>query len=168
MDLQLTGKRAIVTGASQGIGLAIAHALAAEGVDVVLAARSEDKLKAAAAEVAARSGRRAIAVATDVTDAAAVQALVARTVAELGGVDILVNNASNQSIGGGFPRLAATTDEVILGDLDVKVLGYIRVARTVAPLLVEQGWGRIINVSGSGTSRPCPSCGPSATSAWWR
>ena len=68
MDLQLTGKRAIVTGASQGIGLAIAHALAAEGTDVVLAARSEDKLKAAAEQVAARSGRRAIAVPTDVTE----------------------------------------------------------------------------------------------------
>jgi NAD(P)-dependent dehydrogenase (short-subunit alcohol dehydrogenase family) len=150
MDLQLAGKRAIVTGASQGIGLAIAHALAAEGVHVVLAARTEGKLKAAANAVAERSGRRAIAVPTDVADDESVRTLVTRTVSELGGVDILVNNASNQVIGSGFPRLADTTDEVFWGDLDIKVLGYIRMARTVAPLLVEQGWGRIINISGLG------------------
>jgi NAD(P)-dependent dehydrogenase (short-subunit alcohol dehydrogenase family) len=75
---------------------------------------------------------------------------VARAVSELGGVDILVNNASNQAIGAGFPGLAGTTDEVFWGDLNVKVLGYIRMARAVAPLLVEQGWGRIINISGLG------------------
>ena len=151
MDLQLTGKRAIVTGASQGIGLAIAHALAAEGADVVLAARSEDKLTGGggAGRRAQRPQGRSRCPPTSPSDAA-VQALVARTVSELGGIDILVNNASNQSIGHGFPRLAGTTDDVFWGDLDVKVLGYIRVARAVAPLLAEQGWGRIINVSGSG------------------
>ncbi|ASR01713.1 SDR family NAD(P)-dependent oxidoreductase [Gordonia rubripertincta] len=150
MDLQLTGKRAIITGGSKGIGLATAHALAAEGVDVVLAARTADTLKDAAEEVARRSGRRAIPVVTDTGDDESVRALVARAVDELGGVDILVNNASNQAIGAGFPDLAGTTDDAFWGDVNVKVVGYLRTARAVAPLLTEQGWGRIINVSGLG------------------
>ncbi|MGH7291700.1 MAG: SDR family NAD(P)-dependent oxidoreductase, partial [Myxococcota bacterium] len=103
MDLQLTGKRAIITGGSKGIGLAVAHALAAEGVDVVLAARTQETLEKAAAEVAERSGRRAIPVVTDTGDDDSVKALVARAVAELGAVDILVNNASNQAVGKGNP-----------------------------------------------------------------
>jgi NAD(P)-dependent dehydrogenase (short-subunit alcohol dehydrogenase family) len=150
MDLQLTGKRALITGGSQGIGLAVAHALAAEGVDVVLAARSPDTLAKAAAEVAERSGRRAVPVVADTGDDASVRALVARAVEELGGIDILVNNASNQTIGGGFPGLAETTDEIFWGDVNVKVVGYLRTARAVAPHLIEQGWGRIINVGGLG------------------
>ncbi|MET0453703.1 MAG: SDR family NAD(P)-dependent oxidoreductase [Mycobacterium sp.] len=150
MDLQLADKRAIITGGSKGIGLAVAHALAAEGVDVVLAARNRDTLEKAAAEVAERSGRRAIPVVTDTGDDASVSALVARAVEELGGVDILVNNASNQTIGAGAPNLADTTDAAFWGDVNIKVVGYLRTARAVAPLLVDQGWGRIINVSGLG------------------
>jgi NAD(P)-dependent dehydrogenase (short-subunit alcohol dehydrogenase family) len=150
VDLQLTDKRAIITGASQGIGLATARALAAEGVDLVLAARNAENLETAAKSVATASGRRVIAVPTDVTDDAAVQALVARTVEELGGVDILVNNASNQSIGSGFPGLAGTTDEAFWGDVNTKVVGYLRTSRAVAPHLIAQGWGRIVNVSGLG------------------
>ncbi len=149
-DLQLTGKRAIITGGSKGIGLATAHALAAEGVDVVLAARGKEALDAAAKEVSARSGRHAVGVVTDTGDDDSVKALVARTVELFGGVDILVNNASNQEVGGDFPDLAGTSDEAFWADVNVKVLGYIRTARAVAPLLVEQGWGRIINVSGLG------------------
>ncbi|WP_319446397.1 MULTISPECIES: SDR family NAD(P)-dependent oxidoreductase [unclassified Mycobacterium] len=150
MDLQLTGKRAIITGGSKGIGLAVAHALAAEGVDVVLAARNQETLEKAAAEVAERSGRRAIPVVADTGDDESVKALVARAVEELGGVDILVNNASNQTVGAGFPSLAETTDEAFWADVNIKVVGYLRAARAVAPHLVDQGWGRIINVSGLG------------------
>ena len=150
MDLRLTDKRAIITGGSKGIGLAIAHALAAEGVDVVLAARTRDPLEKAAAEVAERSGRRAIPVVADTGDDESVKALVAHAVAELGGVDILVNNASNQAIGSAFPGLAGTTDEAFWGDVNVKVVGYLRTARAVAPHLIDQGWGRIINISGLG------------------
>jgi NAD(P)-dependent dehydrogenase (short-subunit alcohol dehydrogenase family) len=154
MDLQLTGKRAIITGGSKGIGLAVAHALAAEGVDVVLAARTQETLEKAAAEVAERSGRRAIPVVTDTGDDESVKALVAKAVEELGGIDILVNNASNQAIGSAFPDLAHTTDEAFWGDVNVKVVGYLRAARAVAPHLAAQGWGRIINVSGLGYRQP--------------
>ncbi|WP_273732111.1 SDR family NAD(P)-dependent oxidoreductase [Mycolicibacterium septicum] len=150
MDLQLTGKRAIITGGSKGIGLAVAHALAAEGVDVVLAARTQETLEKAAAEVAERSGRRAIPIVADTSDDESVRALVAHAVEELGGIDILVNNASNQAVGAGFPDLAGTTDEVFWDDVNVKVVGYLRTARAVAPHLAGQGWGRIINISGLG------------------
>jgi NAD(P)-dependent dehydrogenase (short-subunit alcohol dehydrogenase family) len=150
VDLQLSGKRAIITGASQGIGLAIARSLAGEGVDLVLAARTADKLTAAANTVAAESGRRVVAIPTDTGSDESVRALVAGAVEELDGVDILVNNASNQVIGADFPDLAGTTDEAFWGDVNIKVVGYLRTARAVAPLLVAQGWGRIINVSGLG------------------
>jgi NAD(P)-dependent dehydrogenase (short-subunit alcohol dehydrogenase family) len=150
MDLQLTGKRAIVTGGSRGIGLAVAHALAAEGVDLVLAARDPVRLAAAAAAVGEASGRQVAAVPTDTGDDDSVRRLVDGTVDELGGVDILVNCAANQVVGGGFPGLAGTTDAMFWEDVNIKVLGYLRTARAVAPLLVEQGWGRIINVSGLG------------------
>ncbi|MDL9937788.1 SDR family oxidoreductase [Gordonia sp. ABSL1-1] len=150
MDLQLSGKRALVTGASKGIGLSIAHALAAEGVDVALAARDRETLEKAAAEVAERSGRRAIPIVADTGDDASVRALVDGAVAALGGLDIVINNASNQQIGGGFPDLEGTTDEAFWGDVNIKVAGYLRVARAAAPVLKAQGWGRIINVSGLG------------------
>ncbi|SNQ49839.1 Short-chain dehydrogenase/reductase SDR [Frankia canadensis] len=150
MDLGLTDRRAIVTGASQGIGLAVAHALAAEGVDLVLAARSADRLRRAADEVAQRHGRVVHAVPTDTGVDESVRALVDETVARLGGVDILVNNASNQTAGYPFPPLADTTDEAFWADVNVKVVGYLRTSRAVAPHLVAQGWGRIINISGLG------------------
>ena len=150
MDLQLEGKRAIVTGGNQGIGLAIAHALAAEGVDLVLAARNEEKLAAAAEAVSARSGREVVPITVDVTDGESVRRLVTGAVDALGSVDILVNNASNQVTGAGMPTLAETSDEMFWDDVNVKVVGYLRVARAVAPHLIEQGWGRIINISGLG------------------
>lgn len=150
MDLQLEGKRGIITGGNQGIGLAIAHALAAEGADLVIAARNEGKLKAAAEAVSARSGRKVVPLGVDVTDDNSVKNLVAGAVEALGGVDILVNNASNQAVGAGMPTLADTSDQMFWDDVNVKVVGYLRVARAVAPHLIEQGWGRIINISGLG------------------
>ncbi|WP_433754768.1 SDR family NAD(P)-dependent oxidoreductase [Nocardia sp. CA-135398] len=150
MDLNLDGKRAIVTGGSRGIGLAIAHGLAAEGVDVVIAARSAEPLEIAARKLADETGRRVIAVPTDTGDDDQVQALVQRTVTELGGVDILVNSAATPWSAGSPTDLTATTDEVVRREIEIKVLGYLRTARAVAPHLVEQGWGRIINISGLG------------------
>ena len=100
MDLQLTGKRAVVTGGSRGIGYAIASALAAEGADVALLARDPARLDAAARQLAAASGRRVLALPADTTDDAAVRAAIARTAGELGGVDILVNNAAEPATPG--------------------------------------------------------------------
>ena len=109
MDLQLTGKRAVVTGGSRGIGYAIASALAAEGADLALLARDPARLEAAARQLAAAHGRRVLALAADTTDDAAVRAAIARTAGELGGVDILVNNAAEPAAPGS-PRALADVD----------------------------------------------------------
>ncbi|MET9026538.1 SDR family oxidoreductase [Nocardia sp. NPDC004168] len=150
MNLDLDGKRAIVTGGSRGIGLAVARGLANEGVDVVIAARAAEPLAAAARTLAEETGRRVVAIPTDTGDDGQVEALVERTVAELGGVDILVNSAATPWSAGASADLAATSDDVVRREVEIKVLGYLRTARAVAPHLVEQGWGRIINISGLG------------------
>jgi NAD(P)-dependent dehydrogenase (short-subunit alcohol dehydrogenase family) len=147
VDLQLTGKRAVVTGASRGIGLAIADTLAAEGADVVLVARQREALEAAAGRIA-RHGGRVLAVAADTTDDAAVRAMMDTTVAELGGVDILVNCAARPAGGSAPRRLADLADDDLRFEIETKVLGYLRTARAAAPHMTAQGWGRIINVSG--------------------
>ncbi|KIF74941.1 short-chain dehydrogenase [Streptomyces sp. 150FB] len=147
MDLQLAGKRAIVTGASRGIGYAVARALAAEGAAVVLAARGQDALDAAAARIAADGGR-ALAVVTDTTDEASVRGLVRRAAGEFGGVDILVNSAATPATSGFSSALADVDDDRLRHEVETKVLGYLRCARAVAPLMAAQGWGRVINVSG--------------------
>ncbi|MFC8043006.1 SDR family NAD(P)-dependent oxidoreductase [Nocardia sp. NPDC057353] len=150
MDLHLEGRRAIVTGGSKGIGLAVARGLAAEGVDIVLAARTAEPLAAAARAIAAETGRRVLAVPTDTGADDQVRALVERAVAELGGIDILVNSAATPWSAGAPADLAATSDELVRREVEIKVLGYLRTARAVAPHLVAQGWGRIINISGLG------------------
>ncbi|CRK51343.1 putative oxidoreductase [Rhodococcus sp. RD6.2] len=150
MDLGLDGKRAIVTGGSRGIGRAVARGLALEGVDVVIAARDPEALELAAKELAQETGRRVVAVPTDTGDEDAVRALVQRTVDEFGGVDILVNAAATPWSAGKPTDFDSTTDDVVRGEVEIKVLGYLRTARAVAPHFVEQGWGRIVNISGLG------------------
>jgi NAD(P)-dependent dehydrogenase (short-subunit alcohol dehydrogenase family) len=135
VDLQLNGRRAIVTGGSRGIGLAVARVLAAEGAQVALVARGVEALTAAAGEVGG------VAVPADTGSDVAVAAMLATVVEAFGGVDILVNAAATPNQGG-FP------EEELVEHLNVKVAGYLRCARAVAPLMAEQGWGRIINVSG--------------------
>jgi NAD(P)-dependent dehydrogenase (short-subunit alcohol dehydrogenase family) len=142
MDLELTGRRALVTGGSRGIGLAVARALAAEGADVALVARGEEALRRAAEDVARESGRTAMAAPADTGDDASVAAMVGHVVAQLGGVDILVNAAATPATGAPF------TDDDLEGEINVKVRGYLRCARAVAPLMVESGWGRIVNIAG--------------------
>jgi NAD(P)-dependent dehydrogenase (short-subunit alcohol dehydrogenase family) len=141
MDLQLTGRRAIVTGASRGIGLATARALAAEGADVALVARDAEALDRAAKELSAASGRTIIGVAADTGDDAAVTAMVAQVVERLGGVDVLVNNAAR-------PNRGNLLEDALEAEINVKVRGYLRCARAVAPHMIAGGWGSIVNVAG--------------------
>jgi NAD(P)-dependent dehydrogenase (short-subunit alcohol dehydrogenase family) len=150
MDLQLTGKRAIVTGGSRGIGKAIAGSLAAEGCDVVIAARTRATLESTAGELSAASGRSVTPIVVDTSAAASIHAMVEQAAATLGGVDILVNCAAQPSGQSAPPKLAQVTGELFWEDVNVKVLGYLRCAQAVAPLMVAEGWGRIINISGLG------------------
>lgn len=148
MDLQLTGKVAIVTGGSRGIGKAIARELAREGADVAIAARGSEALAATAAELAAASGRRVEPFTVDTGDDASVRAMVAAVEAAFGRIDILVNAAAKAGGQAPVPRLEDITEPHFWDDMNVKVLGYLRCAREVAPVMKRQGWGRIVNISG--------------------
>ncbi len=150
MDLGLSGRNAIVTGGSLGIGKAIALELAREGANVAVVARTKGPLEAAAQEIASATGRRVIALAADVTSTAQVDAMVAQAAAQLGGVHILVNSGSPP---GGSPGatgpIESIVDEDLLHDFNVKYVGALRCARAVLPHMKEQRWGRIINISGT-------------------
>jgi NAD(P)-dependent dehydrogenase (short-subunit alcohol dehydrogenase family) len=147
MDLELAGKRAIVTGGSRGIGLAVARALAAEGADVALVARGKAALETARDSVAAASGRRVIAVSADTGDDQSVQNMVRAVADGLGGADILVNAAARPNTGAvtgiGEFDVADFSEQI-----NVKVLGYLRCIRAVVPFMRAGGWGRIVNISG--------------------
>ena len=148
MDLRLAGARAVVTGGSQGIGLAVARGLVMEGARVAVVARDEERLRAAAAGL----GPEVLAVPADTTDDAAVRAMVEEVVDAWGGVDVLVNAAA-QPAGGSVPALEDITDAEVDADFDTKVLGYLRCARAVAPHMTAQGYGRIVSISGLNARR---------------
>ena len=152
MDLGLEGKTAIVTGGSKGIGRATALSLAQEGVDVAICARGVEELEDAAADIRAQTGRRALAVKADTGEPDDIKNLVAATVAELGGVDILINNAVN-STAAPFMELA---DEDCLNHINVKVMGYVRCARECIPHMRQRGGGRIINIGGMAARQSNP------------
>jgi NAD(P)-dependent dehydrogenase (short-subunit alcohol dehydrogenase family) len=148
MDLELTGKTAIVTGGSRGIGKAIARELANEGVDVAIVARTAGPLAATAAELAEATGQKIVPIVADTSSDASVKAMVEQAAAALGSISILVNCAAQPGGQGAPPKLAEITDEAFYADVNVKVMGYLRCAREVAPHMIGQGWGRIINISG--------------------
>ena len=151
----LTGKVAIVTGASRGIGAAIAVALANAGARVVLASRKQEGLDAVAAEISAAGGQ-ALAIAAHTGEQAAVERLVAQSVAACGGVDILVNNAATNPHFG--PIL--TADESLWDKtLDVNVKGYFRMAQACAPYMAQRGGGKIINLASVAGLAPQPGMG---------
>jgi NAD(P)-dependent dehydrogenase (short-subunit alcohol dehydrogenase family) len=141
--MNLTGRVAIVTGASKGIGAATALHLAAQGARVVLAARSAAAIETVAAQIAAAGGQ-ALAVPCDVADAAAVAALAARTVETFGGPDLLVNNAAViEPIG----HLADTDAGEWGRGLDINVKGVYLAIRAVIPAMLAKGGGTIVNIS---------------------
>jgi NAD(P)-dependent dehydrogenase (short-subunit alcohol dehydrogenase family) len=141
MDLQLTGRRAVITGASRGIGLAVARALAAEGADVALVARDPSTLCDAAAGLTGLGVGRVVTAVCDTGDDQSVTTMAARVRSELGGVEILVNSAARANTG-------PMSDDMLDEQLNVKLKGYLRCARAFAPGMVAGGWGRIISISG--------------------
>jgi NAD(P)-dependent dehydrogenase (short-subunit alcohol dehydrogenase family) len=148
MDLELADKTAIVTGGSRGIGKAVARELAREGVNVAIAARSLDALRQTAAELEEETGRRILPIQADTGSDESVKAMVAQAADQLARIDILVNCAAQPGGQGPVPKLADITDDAFWSDVNVKVMGYLRCAREVAPYMSRQGWGRIISISG--------------------
>ena len=145
MDLQLNDKVAIVTGSSRGIGLAIAHALAAEGCRVALCARTEARLREAASEVEQTAGKagRVLAVSADVSTEAGAGEVVARTVETFGGVDVVVNNVSMA----GGRGLLDTSDAEWQEAIDQALVTTIRVTRLAVPHIQRRGGGSVIIIA---------------------
>jgi 3-oxoacyl-[acyl-carrier protein] reductase len=144
VDLGLAGRTAIVCGASAGIGLAVAEALAEEGANVAMLARRRDVLKREAERLGA------VSVQGDVTDPRALERIVERTLAAFGGIDVLVNNS------GGPPRGAAVdaTPEAIEAAVELLLLSAVRLTTLCLPHLRASGRGRVINIESSSVREP--------------
>src|ERR1700691_3699954 len=145
MDLAMKDKKAIVTGASEGIGKAIARSLAREGVDVAICARRKEPLEATAAEIAKESGRKISAITADLTKPADAESLVKKAPAPLGRIEILVNNARSPP-GGVLEHL---TEEDWAQSLQLRFMGYVRCLKHVLPIMQKQKKGRVVNLIGN-------------------
>lgn len=145
MDLSLTGKVAFITGASKGIGRAVAQRLASEGCDIAMTARGHEALEQAAAQIAAESHRRVVPLAGDMSVPADVTRCVEDALDQLGRIDILVTCAGSSP--GGL--LAELTEEQWQESLNLKFLGYVRSVRAVIGHMVDRGSGSIVLVVGN-------------------
>jgi NAD(P)-dependent dehydrogenase (short-subunit alcohol dehydrogenase family) len=145
MDLAMTGKKAIVTGASEGIGKAITLAFAREGVDVAICARRKEPLEATAAEIAKATGAKIFAIPADLTKPSDAENFIKKAHAALGRIDILVNNAGS-SPGGVLEHL---TEEDWAQSLQLKFMGYVRCMKHVLPIMRAQKKGRVVNLIGN-------------------
>ena len=152
MDLGIANRIALVTGASQGLGLAIARELAAEGVSVAIVARTADKLERAAAELMAHARTRVLPIAGDVSAAGEVERIVGAVEEALGPIDILVANA------GGPPStlFAQTSLEQYRAAIETNLLASIRLAHACVPGMRDRKWGRVIFLTSMAAKQPMP------------
>ena len=150
MELGIKGRVAVITGASKGIGKAIAKGLAAEGVNVVLLARGKDQLQKAAEEIGWQHDVRVLPISTDITSTAALKVAAEAVSSEFGTVHILVNNA-----GGPIRRMdrqITWPDTDWMEDVSLKTMGMLRTVQAFLPYIDKKGSGRIINISGASAS----------------
>ena len=161
MDVRLDGRSAIITGASMGLGLAMAKEFAASGADVAILARRPEVLEQARATVSATAkGGRVATFVCDVSKADDIQKTYDGVVKAFGKVDILINNAG-QSMAMPSEQI---TDEIWRDDLELKLFAAIRLARLVWPGMKQRKWGRIINVLNTGAKAPRANGAPTAVS----
>jgi NAD(P)-dependent dehydrogenase (short-subunit alcohol dehydrogenase family) len=158
--MDLDGRVAVVTGAASGIGRGLVEELLSEGMALVLADVQEAQLSAVVTELAS-SGARVLGVPTDVTDAASVEALADKALAEFGAVHVVCNNAG---VPGTFGRTWTTPIDEWRWVLDVNLWGVINGVRTFVPLLVEQGEGHVVNTGSAAGFQAFPGMGPYGTS----
>jgi 3-oxoacyl-[acyl-carrier protein] reductase len=151
MNLEIAGKNALVTGASQGLGKACALALAREGVNIVISARGEKSLNETADEIA-KTNVLAHPIAADITAADTPDRLVKATIERLGGIDILVGNA------GGPPAMRALeVDDTALAEaVNANLASMVRLVRAAAPYMKAARWGRICLIASSSAKEPIP------------
>jgi NAD(P)-dependent dehydrogenase (short-subunit alcohol dehydrogenase family) len=160
MDFGLTGKVAVITGSSEGIGRAAAQSLGREGARVVICARRAEILERAAAELAEETGAEYLAVTADVSQGPEVERLVGQTIERFGRLDIVVNNAGTSRA----QSFEQVSDELWQSDLDLKLYGAIRTSRLAIPHLRRAGGGCIINILNIGAKQPRAASVPTSVS----
>jgi 3-oxoacyl-[acyl-carrier protein] reductase len=163
MDVRLDGRTALITGASEGLGLAMARRFAESGANVAMVSRSADRLEAGRQEVLSSAGGNKVkveAIACDVTDTDQIAAMWQSATDSFGDIDILVNNAGQTAIG---PFLECD-DARWQADLDLKLFAAIRLGRLAMPGMAERKWGRIINVLAGSAKTPGPGSAPTSVS----
>lgn len=159
MELGLNGKTAIITGGSKGIGLHTALIMAAEGANIVIAARGLEALEEAERRIKEQTGHEPLAIVADVTSDSDVAYTVIKAVERFGGIDILVNNAGTASAAP-FEKVEPA---VWRDDLDLKLFGALRFAQAALPHLKKQG-GAIVNITAIAAKAPGASSLPSSVS----
>jgi len=152
MDLQLSGKRALVTGSSSGLGAAIAKELAAEGVIIAVHGRDRARTERTAREIESAGGNAPVVTVGDLSRDEDANAVAEATLRGLGGVDILVNNVG-AVLRMDNPDWLNVTPQEWLDSFSVNIVSSVRLCQRFAPGMVERGWGRIINVSSTGGSQ---------------
>lgn len=152
MDLGITGRTAIVTGGSRGIGKETARQFLKEGVRVVICARDGKALDESLAELKQDAGDEIVAVPADMTKPADIERLVSTARQHFGDIDILVNNAGTMYSG----RFAALTEEGLKLQLETKLFGFLRMIRLLHPGMRAKRWGRIVNLIGGAGKEPDP------------
>ena len=155
MDLSLAGKAAVVGGASQGIGYAIARMLAAEGAAVAMVARRSEPLEAAVRRVREETGSHAIAIAADIRKAADCTRIIEEAVAGLGRLDVLVNNDGAPPLG----ELQSFDDAAWDRAVQQNLMSVVRLSRLALPEMAKAGAGRIVNITALSTLQPMPRFG---------
>ena len=150
MDLELKGKRAVISGGSVGIGLAVAHALAAEGVEIAICARNQERVEREAAEIARRHGVRALGIAADVSKKEDIDRAVERIAGFFAGLDILINNAGS----GTAETILEAPDEKWQHYWDLHVMAAVRLSRALVPLMKKRGGGVILNTASICAKQP--------------
>jgi 3-oxoacyl-[acyl-carrier protein] reductase len=157
MTLTLSGKTALVTGGSKGIGAAAALSLSEARAKVAICSRNAEELQQAAADIEARTGHRVVAIVADVTSQADVDRLIAETEALLGGIDILVNNAGAVGQFGPFEDIPT---DLYASLYELNVVSMVRLVKAVLPVMKAKKWGRIINISSENGLQPDPDMTP--------
>jgi 3-oxoacyl-[acyl-carrier protein] reductase len=152
MDLGIRGRAALVTGGSRGIGRETARALLEAGARVAISARSQAPLERTRDELQARTGGEVHAVVADMAAETDVERLVRAATERFGAVDILVNNAGTMYSG----RFEALTEQGLRTQFDIKLFGFMRAIRLVAPGMQARRWGRIVNIIGGAGKEPDP------------